>query len=309
MTAEARTDAPANGGLRAWLLADTVTSTGQARAQKLYLGWRRFSSNPLALIGLGIVVALVMLAVFAPLVATHDPFAQSLDRRLLPPSAAHWLGTDELGRDIWSRIAYGARITLLIVLLVALIAAPLGLLVGTVAGYLGGWVDVALMRLVDVFLSFPGLILALAFVAALGSGLENAILAIALTAWPPIARLARAETLTVRRADYIAAVRLAGASDLRIIVRHIMPICIPSVIIRITLNMAGIILTAAGLGFLGLGAQPPSPEWGAMLSTGRAYMLGSWWLAAMPGIAILIVSLGFNLLGDALRDVLDPRAS
>lgn len=309
MTAEARTGAPANGGLRAWLLAETVTSPAQARAQKLYLGWRRFASNPLALIGFGIVVTLILLAIFAPLVATHDPFAQSLDRRLLAPSGAHWLGTDELGRDIWSRIAYGARITLMIVLLVALIAAPLGLLIGTVAGYLGGWADVALMRLVDVFLSFPGLILALAFVAALGSGLENAIIAIALTAWPPIARLARAETLTVRRADYIAAVRLAGASDLRIIVRHIMPICIPSVIIRITLNMAGIILTAAGLGFLGLGAQPPSPEWGAMLSTGRAYMLGSWWLAAMPGIAILIVSLGFNLLGDALRDVLDPRAS
>jgi peptide/nickel transport system permease protein len=309
MTAEIRTEAPAHRGLRAWLLAETVTSAGQARAQKLYLGWRRFAANPLALLGLGIVVALILLALFAPLLATHDPFAQSLDRRLLPPSSAHFLGTDELGRDIWSRIAYGARITLMIVLLVALIAAPLGLLIGTVAGHLGGWVDVSLMRLTDVFLSFPGLILALAFVAALGSGLENAIIAIALTAWPPIARLARAETLTVRRADYIAAVRLAGASDLRIIVRHVMPICIPSVIIRITLNMAGIILTAAGLGFLGLGAQPPSPEWGAMLSTGRAYMLGSWWLAAMPGIAILIVSLGFNLLGDALRDVLDPRAS
>ncbi|TQF84820.1 ABC transporter permease [Elioraea sp. Yellowstone] len=309
MTAEVRTEASAQGGLRAWLLAETVTGPGQARAQKLYLGWRRFAANPLALLGLGIVLALVLLAVLAPLVATHDPFAQSLDRRLLPPSSSHLLGTDELGRDIWSRIAYGARITLMIVLLVALIAGPLGLLIGTVAGYLGGWVDVALMRLTDVFLSFPGLILALAFVAALGSGLENAILAIALTAWPPIARLARAETLTVRRADYIAAVRLAGASDLRIIVRHVMPICIPSVIIRITLNMAGIILTAAGLGFLGLGAQPPSPEWGAMLSTGRAYMLGSWWLAAMPGIAILVVSLGFNLLGDALRDVLDPRSS
>jgi peptide/nickel transport system permease protein len=295
------------GGVRAWLLAEAVASPTQARAQSLYLGWRRFAANPLALIGLGIVVALLLVAAFAPLLAPYDPFAQDLDRRLVAPSAAHLLGTDELGRDIASRIVFGARITLLIVLLVALIAAPLGLLVGTVAGYLGGWTDVVLMRLTDVFLSFPGLILALAFVAALGSGLENAIIAIALTAWPPIARLARAETLTVRRADYIAAVRLAGASNLRIIVRHVMPICIPSVIVRITLNMAGIILTAAGLGFLGLGAQPPSPEWGAMLSTGRQYMLGSWWLAAMPGLAILVVSLGFNLLGDALRDLMDPR--
>jgi len=299
-------DAPPSG-LRAWLLAETVTSPAQARAQRVYLGWRRFASNPLALIGLGIVVLLLLMAAFAPLLATYDPYAQDLDRRLIPPSSAHFLGTDELGRDIFSRIVFGSRVTLLIVLLVALIAAPLGLLVGTVAGYLGGWTDVALMRLTDVFLSFPGLILALAFVAALGSGLENAIIAIALTAWPPIARLARAETLTVRKADYIAAVRLAGASDFRIIVRHVMPICIPSVIIRITLNMAGIILTAAGLGFLGLGAQPPSPEWGAMLSTGRQYMLGSWWLAAMPGLAILAVSLGFNLLGDALRDLMDPR--
>jgi len=299
-------DAPPRG-LRAWLLAETVDSTAQARAQRVYLGWRRFASNPLALVGLCIVVLLLLMAAFAPLLATYDPFAQDLDRRLIPPSSAHLLGTDELGRDIYSRIVFGSRVTLVIVLLVAVIAAPLGLLVRTVAGYLGGWTDVALMRLTDVFLSFPGLILALAFVAALGSGLENAIIAIALTAWPPIARLARAETLSVRRADYIAAVRLAGASDLRIIVRHVMPICIPSVIIRITLNMAGIILTAAGLGFLGLGAQPPSPEWGAMLSTGRQYMLGSWWLAAMPGLAILTVSLGFNLLGDALRDLMDPR--
>lgn len=233
-------------GLRAWLLAESVASSMQARAQGLYLGWRRFAKNPLALIGLGIIVLLLLVAAFAPWLATHDPFAQSLDRRLVPPSAAHWRGTDELGRDIFSRIVFGARITLSIVLLVALIAAPLGLLVGTVAGYLGGWTDVVLMRLTDVFLSFPGLILALAFVAALGSGLENAIIAIALTAWPPIARPARAETLTVRRADHIAAVRLAGASGLRIIVRHVMPIRIPSVIIRITLNMAGSGLPAAG---------------------------------------------------------------
>jgi peptide/nickel transport system permease protein len=297
-----------SGGLRTWLLAETAASPFQARAQAAFLGWRKLAANPLALLGLAIVVLLVLLAVFAPLIATHGPYEQEIARRLRPPSAEFWMGTDELGRDIFSRVVHGARITLMIVLLVAVIAAPIGLLVGTVAGYVGGWTDIVLMRVTDVFLSFPGLILALAFVAALGSGLENAIMAIALTAWPPIARLARAETLTVRRADYIAAIRMAGASPLRIILRHVAPICIPSVIVRITLNMAGIILTAAGLGFLGLGAQPPLPEWGAMLSTGRQYMLDHWWLAAMPGLAILIVSLGFNLLGDALRDLLDPRA-
>lgn len=293
--------------LRTWLTTDEVESIGQARAQRLWFGWRRFVGNPLACVGLAIIVLLVAVAILAPLLATHDPELQSLAGRLKPPSRANWLGTDELGRDIFSRLVHGSRITITIVVLVALIAAPLGLVVGTVAGYLGGWTDIVLMRITDIFLSFPSLILALAFVAALGPGIDNAIKAIALTTWPAIARLARAETLTVRSSDYIAAVRLQGASPARIIVKHVMPICVPSVIVRITLNMAGIVLTAAGLGFLGLGAQPPSPEWGAMLSTGRQYMLGAWWLAAAPGVAILAVSLAFNLFGDGLRDVLDSR--
>jgi peptide/nickel transport system permease protein len=227
---------------------------------------------------------------------------------LAAPSATHWLGTDDLGRDVLARMVYGTRVTLMIACLVALIAAPLGLLIGTAAGYFGGWVDIELMRINDVFLSFPGLILALGFVAALGPGIRNAVIAIALTAWPPIARLARAETLTLRNADYIAAVRIQGASALRIILRHVVPMCLPSVVVRITLNMAGIIITAAGLGFLGLGAQPPMPEWGAMLSSGRAHLSGAWWISAVPGIAILMTSLAFNLLGDGLRDVLDPRS-
>jgi peptide/nickel transport system permease protein len=194
-------------------------------------------------------------------------------------------------------------------LLVAVIAAPIGLLVGTVAGYAGGWVDAVLMRITDIFLAFPKLILALAFVAALGPGIENAIIAIAITSWPPYARIARAETLTIRNSDYISAVRLMGASPFRIILRHVMPLCTSSLIVRVTLDMAGIILTAAGLGFLGLGAQPPLPEWGAMIASGRRFILDQWWVAAMPGIAILVVSLGFNFLGDGLRDALDPRGN
>jgi len=183
-----------------------------------------------------------------------------------------------------------------------------GLIVGTVAGYAGGWIDAVLMRMTDVFLAFPRLILALAFVAALGPGIGNAVLAIALTSWPPYARIARAETLTIRNSDFIAAIRLQGASPPRIVVGHVMPLCLSSVIVRVTLDMAGIILTAAGLGFLGLGAQPPLPEWGAMISTGRQFILDQWWVAAMPGLAIFTVSLGFNLLGDGLRDALDPRS-
>jgi peptide/nickel transport system permease protein len=275
--------------------------------QQLWLKWWRLRTNPSALFGLVVILLVVMMAVFAPLLATHDIYAQNLAGRLMKPSAAHWLGTDELGRDIYSRLVYGARITLYIAGLTAVIAAPLGLIVGTTAGYIGGFLDTLLMRIVDVFLAFPSLILALAFVAALGPGIENAIIAISLAAWPPIARLARAETLSIRRSDYIAAVRMQGASALRIILGHVVPMCVPSVVVRITLNMATIILTAAGLGFLGLGAQPPSPEWGAMLSSARQFILTNGWIAAIPGSAILLVSLAFNLLGDGLRDVLDPR--
>ena len=293
---------------RGWLLADVTTSPRHARLQRAYLGWRRLRRNPTALLAMAVILLLVLVAALAPVIAPEGFDAQDLRARLLPPSAAHWFGTDDLGRDILARLAWGARITLLIATLVAVIVAPVGLLVGTTAGYFGGWVDAVLMRVNDIFLSFPSLILALGFVAALGPGIRNAIIAIALTAWPPIARLARAETLTIRHADYVAAVRIQGGSALRIILRHIVPMCLPSVIVRITLNMAGIILTAAGLGFLGLGAQPPMPEWGAMLSAGRSHLTGAWWLSTVPGAAILLTSIAFNLLGDALRDVLDPRS-
>ncbi|MCJ8055917.1 ABC transporter permease [Shinella curvata] len=295
---------------REWLLTDRPQSRLQARLGRAYVAWRRFTANKLAVIGLVIILGLVFLAIFAPLLAPHSPYIGDLAKaRLLAPGAGHWLGTDDQGRDILSRLIYGSRLTLQVVLLVAVIAAPIGLLVGTVAGYAGGWVDAVLMRITDIFLAFPKLVLALAFVAALGPGIGNAIIAIAITSWPPYARIARAETLTVRNSDYIQAVQLMGASPWRIVLRHIMPLCISSLIVRVTLDMAGIILTAAGLGFLGLGAQPPLPEWGAMIASGRRFILDQWWVAAAPGVAILIVSLGFNLLGDGLRDALDPRGS
>jgi peptide/nickel transport system permease protein len=300
----------APGSLRAWLSSDRPQSRRQARLGRAYAAWRQFLRNRLAVAGLAIVVALVLVAIFAPLLAPYSPYAGDLrTTRLLPPSAAHWFGTDDQGRDILSRVIFGSRITLVVVVLVALLAAPIGLAVGTVAGYAGGLLDAALMRVTDIFLAFPRLILALAFVAALGPGIENAVIAIALTSWPPYARIARAETLTVRRSEYIEAVQLMGASPWRIVLRHIMPLCVSSVIVRVTLDMAGIIITAAGLGFLGLGAQPPMPEWGAMIANGRLYVLDQWWVAAAPGAAIFVVSLGFNLLGDGLRDALDPKAT
>lgn len=264
--------------------------------------------NPLTLTGVLIVLVLLVVATFAPWIAFQDPTVQDLANALAAPSAAHPFGTDEYGRDVFSRLVYGARITLYIVLLVTVIVGPIGLLAGTLSGYFGGWVDGLFMRITDIFISFPGLVLALAFIAALGPGIEHAVIAIALTAWPPIARLARAETLALRKADFVVAVQLQGASATRIILRHIVPLCLPSVIVRLTMNMASIILTAAALGFLGLGAQAPQPEWGAMISNGRRYMLESWWLVAAPGGAIMLVSLAFNLIGDGLRDVLDPRS-
>ena len=279
------------------------------RAGAGYLGTvvRHLAGNPSSAFGLAVIVILIVMAVFAPLIAPQDPYLQDLQAVLQPPSAAHFFGTDEVGRDVFSRIVYGSRITLTIIALVAVVVGPIGLAVGTLAGYFGGWFDTVLMRITDIFLSFPGLILSLAFVAALGAGLENAIVAIALTSWPPIARLARAETLTLRGADYVAAAQLQGASAARIIWKQIVPMCLPSVLVRLTLSMATVILTAAGLGFLGLGAQPPLPEWGAMIAIGRRYMLESWWLVAFPGGAILCVSLAFNLIGDGLRDALDPK--
>lgn len=293
---------------REWLTTDAPTSRRHARLANLYQGWLTLRANSMAMFGLGILLALLLVALLAPVLSPHDPFEQSLSNRLQPLGAeGHILGTDSLGRDILSRLIYGSRITLYIVALVALIAPVAGLLVGTVAGYVGGWTDTILMRITDIFLAFPRLVLALAFVAALGAGIENAVLAISLTAWPPYARIARAETLTIRSADYISAIRLQGAGALRIITKHIWPLCISSLIVRVTLDMAGIILAAAGLGFLGLGAQPPSPEWGAMISEGRRFILDHWWVATVPGLAIFTVSLAFNLLGDGLRDVLDPK--
>ncbi len=292
---------------RSWLLTEAPASRQQAAWGRRYRLWLQFRRNPLAMAGLVVALSLIALSLAAPLLATHDPGAQDLGDRLARPSAAHWFGTDELGRDVYSRLLFGGRITLGMVVAVVLLVAPLGLAVGCVAGYAGGLWDRLLMRVTDVFLAFPRLILALAFVAALRPGVSSAVAAIALTAWPPYARLARAETLSLRRTDFIAAARLTGAGPGRIVLRHVAPLCLPSLVVRVTLDMSSIILTAAGLGFLGMGAQPPSPEWGAMIATARRFILEQWWVPTIPGLAIFVASLAFNLLGDGLRDVLDPR--
>ena len=279
-----------------------------AHLRVLQSSWRDFAHNRLALVSLAFLVAVLLISLLAPLIAPFNPDAQDLSRALKAPGAEFLMGTDQFGRDVFSRLVYGGKITLLIAVMVGVLIAPVGLIVGAASGFFGGLTDTILMRVTDVFMSFPGLVLAIAFVTALGPGLENAILAIALTAWPPIARLARAEAALARRADYMSAGFLSGVSAMRLLVVFVMPVCLPSVLLRVTLNMSIVVITAAGLGFLGLGAQPPSPEWGAMLATGRDYMLTAWWLPTFPGLFIALLGVAFSLVGDGLRDVLDPRS-
>ncbi|GFM84896.1 permease [Pseudomonas cichorii] len=266
--------------------------------------WRR---SPALTLGGSLIVLLLLVALFAPLLSGFDPNHQDIEQRLLPPSASHWLGTDGFGRDLFTRLLYGTRPTLLLVSLVLLLTLPIGVLVGVTAGFYGGWPERILMRMTDVVMAFPQLVLALAFVAILGPGLLNGALALSLTAWPAYARQARAETSVLRDSDYLAAAHLQGIKGARLLLGHVLPLCLPSVIVRVALNLGGIILAAAGLGFLGLGVEPPTAEWGSMVADGSRVIFDQWWVAAAPGIAILLTSLSFNLLGDGLRDVLDPR--
>lgn len=265
------------------------------------------AANPLAVAGFLILLTMTLMAIFADAAAPFDPVRISLAERLQAPSALHWFGTDEMGRDIFSRVMYGARISLRIGLVVIVISGGIGSVIGATAGYHGGWVDDAVMRVMDVILSFPSLVLAMALAAAMGPSLNNAILAVAFVMIPKFARLVRGDALAVREQPFIAAARVSGAGSTWIIFNHILPNCLNSVIVLATLTLGDTILTAASLSFIGLGAQPPVPEWGAMISTGRKFLMDQWWYPTFPGLFILVTVIGFNILGDALRDILDPR--
>jgi len=295
--------------VRQWLMSDTPTTGRQARLGMTYRIWLRLLRHPIGMVGLALVAMMVLLVLLVPWMALADPNAQALGDRLLPPSARHWMGTDTLGRDMLARIVHGARPTLAVVALVLLASVPLGLLIGAAAGLWGGWLDAALMRLSDVFMAFPRLILAIAVAAALGAGIWSAVIAIALTGWPPYARVARSEVAALRRAEFIQAAKALGVSRLRLLLRHALPLCLPSAIVRAALDAPGIVLIVSGLGFLGLGLPPPAPEWGAMVAEGRAIVFEAWWVSVLPGVMILLLGLGFNFLGDALRDVLDPSSA
>lgn len=267
---------------------------------------RRFLRNPGGLIGLFLLVLLILVALLAPLIAP-DPISQNIAQRLQPPSSTHWLGTDQLGRDVWARVAHGAGISLRVGFGVVILAVVIGVVVGLLAGTLGGAWDNLLMRLTDIFFAFPSLILAMAIAAALGPNLNNTIVAVALVSWPIYARLVRANVLALREREFVEAARALGAPWNRLMLRHLLPNTLTPVFVQASFDVGGAILTAAGLSFIGFGAQPPTPEWGAMVSETRSYIAEAIWAPTAPAIGILLTVLAFNLLGDALRDVLDPR--
>ncbi len=275
--------------------------------------WHYFRENRGAVIGLYVFMALVALAVFAPLIAPHDPTAQARNALLVPPvwqDGGQWsflLGTDAIGRDILSRLLFGARFSLFIGVVVVMIALTGGVIVGLWAGFYGGWVDSVIMRIMDVILAFPSLLLALVLVAILGPGLLNAMIAIALVLQPHFARLTRAAVMAEKNREYVMAARVAGASKTRLMFRTILPNCLGPLIVQATLSFSNAILDAAALGFLGMGAQPPTPEWGTMLAEAREFILRAWWVVTLPGLAILITVLAINLMGDGLRDAFDPK--
>lgn len=263
--------------------------------------------SPVTLIGLMIVAIFLFITAFGYIIAPYDPNAQNLDKRFQPPSYEYIFGTDELGRDIFSRVLCGARYSIQTGIVVLAVAVPFGAVLGATAGYLGGKYDEIIMRVTDVFLAFPGLILAMLISAALGPSLQNTMFALAVVWWPLYTRLVRGQALSVRESAYVEAAKSMGASHLNIILHHILPNCISPVIVSVTMDLGMVIIWASGLSFLGFGAQPPLPEWGRMITEGRIYIFKAWWLTAFPGIAILFVVLAFNLVGDGIRDILDPR--
>ena len=267
------------------------------------------AKNKLSLLAFAIIILLVLGAVFAPVIVPYpeDVYSTHIENKLLPPSEEHIMGTDDLGRDVFSRVVYAARVSISTALVAVGVALLIGIPLGAVAGVFGGWIDNVIMRITDVFLSFPPLLLAIALVALLGSGLTNAIIAIVVSWWPWYTRLVRGQAVSIKERKFVQAAETIGTSKLKIIFKHIIPNCISPVIVQASMDIGGVIMTVASLSFLSLGAQQPTPEWGLMISEGRAYFPDKWWCCIFPGIAIFLTVLSFNLLGDAIREILDPK--
>lgn len=292
---------------KAFLLGDRLARADTQR-DRLKKGLRQFFIGKwLNVLGVTIIFMFLILCVFGPTLAPYNPLKPDIIHQLQPPSATHVFGTDDLGRDVLSRVMSGARISLGVAAVVLSIAVTTGVLIGCVSGYVGGLVDDALMRFTDLFLAFPALILAMAITASLGPSLRNVMIALSAVYWPWYARLVRGQVLSVRRREFVEAARSLGATNGRILRRHVLPNSISPVIVQLTLDCGYAILATASLSFIGLGAQPPSPEWGAMINSGRNYFQDAWWFITFPGLALTLTVLGFNLLGDGIRDFLDPR--
>lgn len=268
---------------------------------------KKISKNKSAVFGASIILLFFILAIIGPMIAPYDPNKPMMANKLLTPNAEHWLGTDDKGRDILTRLLYGARISLMVGLVSTILGAAIGITMGIISGYYGRWVDTIIMRFCDVLLAFPGILLALAIVSVLGASTTNVIIAVAFFAIPTFARIVRGSTLSVKKLEYIDAIKAMGASDFRIIFKHVLPNILSPIIIQSTLYIASAIVTASSLSFLGMGTRPPDPEWGTMLAQGRSYIAQAPHITLFPGLAILLVVVGFNLFGDGLRDALDPK--
>jgi peptide/nickel transport system permease protein len=286
---------------------ETVTDVSYPTRSPMKMMTNRFKKNKRAMVGLWMVLVFIVVAIFAPLIAPYDPIEQNMQIMLEKPSLKHPFGTDEFGRDLLSRIIYGAQISLAIGTVGVLIAVIFGVALGTIAGYFGGWIDNIIMRIMDIFMAFPSFLLALAIVSVLGPGMVNVMIAIGIFSIPNFSRIARSSVISIKNKEFIEATRAMGGTDTRIIIKHLIPNSISPIIVLSTMRIATAIITAAGLSFLGMGAQPPTPEWGAMLSTGREYLRVAPHVSTIPGLAIMFLVLGFNMLGDGLRDALDPK--
>lgn len=291
---------------------ETTTTTHRlSLSPKSRRAIRRFRQSPLSVLGLTIALLLIVLAIIGPFLVPYPKDATGavhIADKLLPPTSDHWFGTDHVGRDVFSRLVIGARVSLLAGATVIVMAVTIGTLLGALAGFFGGWVETLIMRITDVFLTIPDLILALAFAAALGPGLRNVMIAVSLVWWPGYARLVRANVIALRNAQFVEAAQSIGSSQRRILFVHVLPNAFPTVLVKASMDIGFAVLTTASLGFIGLGAEPPTPDWGQMVSEGRKYLRDAWWFSTFPGLAILLTVLASNLLGDGLRDVFDPRS-
>jgi len=284
-------------------LGPVASTPSRSEGRRVFLQLIR---KPMAVVGALVILAWIAVSIAAPLLSSFDPIEVNVDNRLDPPSAEHWLGVDGLGRDVFTRVLYGGRVSLPVAAVVVVVASIFGTLYGALAGYLGGWVDEVTMRIVDMVLAFPSLILAMAIAAALGSSIVNSMLALLVVWWPPYARLARGQVLALRARDFVSAAEALGLRERRILLRHVLPNAVAPSIVLMAMDFGNAIIITAALSFLGLGAVPPTPEWGAMVAEGRE-LTAQWWISTFPGVAILMVALAANFVGDGLRDAIDPK--